>query len=83
MLSIRKMQLLALALCLCHASAFTGVITAFGSANVQQQGMGMGMQQGDQRLVNVAMRRGRDVVDKLGEQCSLVGDRLRTRHVLL
>ena len=64
------MQLLALALCLCHASAFGGVITARGSVNT------MGMQQADQRLANAAVRRGRDVMGKLGEHLfSYVGGR--------
>lgn len=67
MFSAMKMQLLALALCLCHASAFAGVITARGSVNT------MGMQQGDQRLANAAVRRGRDVMDKLGEHCFILG----------
>lgn len=68
------MQLLALALCLCHAWAFGGVITARVSVNTQR------MQQADQRLANAAVRRGRDVMDKLGEHLFLVVDRKRARR---
>lgn len=61
MIASRQMVTLALALCLCHASAFAGVISARGSIS---QG---GLQQMDQRLANAAVPRCLDGGDLLGE----------------